>query len=360
MEQSWTTKAALDWCTGYLERKGDEAPRRSAERLVCDAAGIDRMQLFMDPERPLSEDERATLREHVTRRGQGEPLQYITGEAPFRFLSVRVRPGVLIPRPETEVLVSEVLAMLPAAQERKVAWNAEAADAEAAAVAALKAQLADAGAVDVSGRSADVPSDQASLYADVEHAFVRGEEACEEASDDAPALLVADLCTGSGCIACSLVTERPDVRAIATDIASQAVELARENASALGVTDRMRVLEGDLGTPIPDRYLGRFDAVVANPPYIPTDVMAQLPHEVSDFEPECALDGGADGLDVYRRIVAWAATALKLRGVLAVELHETCLDQAADIAAGAGFMDVRITDDLAGRPRVLICRWKEQ
>ena len=169
-------------------------------------------------------------------------------------------------------------------------------------------------------------------------------------------LLVADLCTGSGCIACSLAYEHPDVRVIATDIASEAVALAKENAEALGLADRVAVLQCSLGSGIGEKRMGTFDAVVSNPPYVPTAVMAVIPREVADFEPTLALDGGADGLDLFRPLAAWAARALKPGGVLACELHEGHMDAARAVAEAAGFSDCRIVDDLAGRPRVLVAR----
>ena len=102
--------------------------------------------------------------------------------------------------------------------------------------------------------------------------------------------------------------------------------------------------------------MGTFDAVVSNPPYVPTAVMAVIPREVADFEPTLALDGGADGLDLFRPLAAWAARALKPGGVLACELHEGHMDAARAVAEAAGFSDCRIVDDLAGRPRVLVAR----
>ena len=105
MGDMWTIKAALDWTVGYLERKGDENPRLSAEWLLSEACDMSRIQLYVSFDRPLSLEERDILRGYVTRRGKGEPLQYITGYAAFRHIQVKVRPGVLIPRPETEVLV---------------------------------------------------------------------------------------------------------------------------------------------------------------------------------------------------------------------------------------------------------------
>ena len=320
----WTVKRILDWIEGYLGTHGDENPRVSAQWLVADALGVSRMQLFLDPDRPLTNDERTILRDWTRRRAQGEPLQYITGEAAFRHISVKVRSGVLIPRPETEVLVSEALALLPAARK---------------------------------------PQDD--LDWEMLHQFVElggtlegaeGDELPIEPKLTSASLLVADICTGTGCIACSIASERPDTRVIATDISSEAIALAHENVDALDLGDRVKVIECDLGSGVSADLLGAFDLVVSNPPYIPTDVLATLPGEVSDHEPALALDGGLDGLELYRRLLAWCSTALKPGGGFACELHETCLDQAAELAKQAGLSDVRITRDLANRPRVLTAR----
>ena len=100
-EDIWTVKRVLAWIEGYLAQRGDENPRVSAQWLVSEALGVSRMQLFLDAERPLTADERGILRDWTRRRGQGEPLQYITGEVAFRHITLKVRSGVLIPRPET-------------------------------------------------------------------------------------------------------------------------------------------------------------------------------------------------------------------------------------------------------------------
>ncbi|WP_165171002.1 HemK/PrmC family methyltransferase [Adlercreutzia sp. ZJ242] len=354
-DEIWTVKAALDWTCGYLERKGDENPRLSAQWLLSEACGLSRIELYMNAARPLSLDERAVLRGYVTRRGRGEPLQYITGEVGFRHITVRVRPGVLIPRPETEVLVSEVLAALPApARPRAFDSTISAAEGEelaaAQAVRALAAEgeraaaegAPSVGRADEAGAGEPAGPDPFASMPQKPQAVGAGE------------LLVADICTGSGCIACSLAYEHAGVRVVATDIAPEAVALARENAEALGLSDRVEVLQGNLGDAIDPRLAGAFDAVVSNPPYVPTDVLAQIPREVAAFEPALALDGGADGLDLFRPLSAWAHAALKPGGVLAVELHEGHLDQAAEVARAAGFADVRIVSDLAQRPRVLV------
>ena len=348
----WTIKKALEWTEGYLADKGDENPRLSAQWLLSEACGLSRTQLFVNFDRPLSEDERGVLRDYVRRRGAGEPLQYITGEVAFRHINVKVRPGVLIPRPETEVLVSEVLAALPTPGPRDVAWNPEAAEQEREAVAAVKKALEEAG----ESVSSSENTESNETEEDVAVGGALGRPSSAGMDETRKSLLVADLCTGSGCIACSLAYEHPDVRVIATDVAPEAVALAKENTEALGLADRVAVLQCSLGSGIGEKRMGTFDAVVSNPPYVPTAVMAGIPREVADFEPTLALDGGADGLDLFRPLAQWAARALKPGGVLACELYEGHMDAARAVAEQAGFVDVHIVDDLTGRPRVLVAK----
>ena len=357
MGDMWTIKAALDWTVGYLERKGDENPRLSAEWLLSEACDMSRIQLYVSFDRPLSLEERDILRGYVTRRGKGEPLQYITGYAAFRHIQVKVRPGVLIPRPETEVLVSEALSLLPAAHRRVAldstidAWEGDALIAVEAA-AAEAAQAASDDDPEVLKRSQQAISAYLGAQQDQAHGD-GGDRPDGPAAARPRPLLVADICTGTGCIACSVAYERPDTRIIATDIAPEAVALAKDNAAELGLSDRVRIEQGDLGLPVPAAAMGRLELVVSNPPYVPTAVLAEIPREVADFEPALALDGGADGNDILRRLLPWTMVALRPGGSFAFELHETCLDAAAELARRAGFHQVRIVDDLAGRPRVL-------
>ena len=351
----WTIRAALEWTQGYLDRKGDENPRLSAEWLLAEACSMRRVELYVNFERPLSPEEREVLRGFVARRGRGEPLQYITGEVGFRHIAVKVRPGVLIPRPETEVLVSEALSLLPAparrratdslSEEELAALVAQAAAEEAPNEAAEANALGETpGEVADSTPFCESVSRETSVRVESEH------DSVEET------LLVADLCTGTGCIACSIAYEHPAARVVATDLSPEAVALARENAAALGLEERVRVLECDLAAKIGPAFDGRFDLVVSNPPYVPASVLAEMPREVTAFEPVLALDGGADGNDVLRRILPEAMRLLKPGGALALELHETRLDAAAGLARSAGFSDIRIIPDLANRPRVLTCR----
>ena len=348
----WTVRRILGWIEGYLAQRGDESPRVSAQWLVSEALGVSRMQLFLDGERPLAAEERDVLRDWTRRRGSGEPLQYITGQAAFRHISVKVRPGVLIPRPETEVLVSEALALLPPAPKPQDAFDE--------LIARHASELLGGSAGGPADPSADAgenhfPAGNVFSGRGLRESFSRGEAA---PANHFPAgkLLVADICTGTGCIACSIASEHPRTHVVATDISPAAAALARENVSALGLDGRVDVVECDLGEGIAPSLMGCFDLVVSNPPYVPTAVLADIPREVSEYEPALALDGGADGLDIFRRLLDWCGRALAPEGAFAFELHEACLDAAASAARHAGFAGVRIVRDLAERPRILVGR----
>jgi release factor glutamine methyltransferase len=170
---------------------------------------------------------------------------------------------------------------------------------------------------------------------------------------------VLDLCTGTGCVALSLVYECPGLTVVATDIDQAAVELAHENACELGLDDeRLTILVDDLATTLlaDDANRGLFDVVTSNPPYVPTDECDTLPREIAEYEPRRALDGGEDGLEVFRRIVGQAKLLLKPGGLLACELHEATLEQAKAFCESQGFSDVHIHRDLADKPRIITAR----
>ena len=284
-ERVWTVKDALDWTCEYLDRKQDEHPRRSAEWLLSSATGLSRVELYAYHDRPLSPDERERYRALVTRRAEGMPLQYVTGEMPFRHLVVHVEPGVFIPRPETEVLVDVGLELL------------------------------------------------------------EGHEGAR----------VIDLCTGSGCVGCSLASERPGTRVWAVDASQTAVETARRNALHAKVSDGVQVVHGDLFDPLPRELIGTVGLIVSNPPYIPSADLPDLPAEVLGFEPHLALDGGADGLDVFRRIAASALEWLAPGGALAIELDTARVRDAAR-ELERHYHGVSVRKDLTGRDRIVFGR----
>ena len=344
--ETWNVKRILDWIEAYLSDKGCGNARFSAQWLVADTLGCSRLELYTMLDRVLTDAEREMLRDYTTRRGSGEPLQYITGTCYFRFVALAVAPGVLIPRPETEVLVSEALAALDAAFPPSGPETSEAATLPDLSDAAL-VDLGDAGLFLQTEGAEPIPV----AFDDDGDVVLRDDAACEREP-----LVAVDLCTGSGNIACALAKERPNLRVYATDISPEACALARQNVESLGLVDQVKVLEGDLGDALPESLRGTVSLLVSNPPYIPTAELDRIDAEVIDFEPRLALDGGADGLDVFRRILLFAKTALRPGGVLAVELHETCLEDACALAKADGFKDCRIAPDLAGKPRVLIGR----
>ncbi len=279
----WTIRSVIGWTTGHFEKKGVDAPRLTSEVLLSHVLGCDRVRLYVDLDRPLSKDELTKYRALIERRLSGEPTQYLTGRREFYGRTFAVDPRVLIPRPETELLVEAILREVP---------------------------------------------------------------------KDAPSRLL-DLCTGSGCVALSLAAERPQASVWATDLSPEACSLARQNAEALGVGARVTLREGDLFAPVPPD--AKFDAIASNPPYIPTEQIAGLSEEVRK-EPRLALDGGADGLDLIRRIAAAAPGFLKPGGQLALEIAEDQGVRVADLLKDAGFCDVRVERDLARLDRLVLGR----
>lgn len=303
MEQQrvWTNTAILNWTTDYLRQHGDEHPRLSAEWLLCDATGMSRVELYTNYDRPLEPSELARMHDLVVRRAKGEPLQYVTGEMPFRHIVLRCEPGVLIPRPETEILVDAALEGIDSALAAKKSHGAQ---------------------------------------------------------PDAAGCTVLEVGVGTGCISLSLAAERPGTRVIATDISPRAIELARRNVDALNKSDAVELVECDLASGVDPELMGSFSVLVSNPPYIPTEVLEhEVGAEVRDFEPTLALDGGSDGLDIYRRLLDLAPAALAPGGMFCVELYEGALDAAADLLRQRpGWDEPEIRQDLTGRPRILVAR----
>jgi release factor glutamine methyltransferase len=277
--EPWTPLKLLAWSQEWFAKKGVDAPRLTGELLLAHALKCDRVRLYLDFDKPLAEPELAAFRDLVKRRADGEPTAYLVGKREFWGRPFRVTPAVLVPRPETELLVEAALAALPA------------------------------------GGTA------------------------------------LDLCTGSGAIAISLALEKAGARVVATDLSPEALAVARENAAALGAT--VELLEGDLFAPLPaDR---RFDLVVSNPPYVPTGELAGLSREVRR-EPRLALDGGADGLLLLRRIVAEAPRWLAPGGTLLLEMHESHAEPLVRLCREAGFVTAEARKDLAGLWRWVVAR----
>lgn len=390
--ETWTIKRCLDWTRDYLRDKGDERPRLSAEWLLSGVTGLSRTEIYMSFDKPMSPEELARMHSAVVRRAKGEPLQYIIGETDFRTITVACAPGVLIPRPETELLVEETLKyidadVLGAAACRprsrvELPWNAEIQAAREAELATAAAQSEDRlverelteediAALEEdaeleagdSGDSGDEVGLQTAVPRDGEDALgATSANGVNTSDDDDSASQVArvlEVGCGTGCISLSIAAERPEhTCCVAIDIEPRAVDLSIRNRDALGIApDVVDVRLGNLVSPLNrETEWGTFDVLVSNPPYIPTSVMGNLPHEVADYEPALALDGGEDGLDIFRRLVNAAPHMLKPGGLLACELYEGHLDQAASLCRAAGMREVRVVNDLTNRPRIILAR----
>ena len=280
-----SVRERLDDAVARLARAGVESPRVDAEWLLAAVLGVTRGGLRADLDRTMGEERAERYEAWIARRARREPLQHILGTQAFRDLSVRVGEDVLVPRPETELLVSWALELLPAPGARP---------------------------------------------------------------------LVVDVGTGSGCIACALAWERPDIRVVALDASPAAVARARDNVGALGLTDRVTVASSELFSGLAPM---RADLIVSNPPYVPTAVLDTLAPEIIDHEPRLALDGGPDGLGVIRRLVHEAPRWLAAGAPLVLE---TFGGEQADAVVGllgaGGFTDLTTRRDLAGIARFVCGR----
>jgi release factor glutamine methyltransferase len=289
--------------TLLLEQVGIETARLDAECLLAHVLGCTRWQVILEPRRRLTAEEFERYLRLLLRREQREPLAYLLGAREFWSLRLAVSPGVLIPRPESETLVEATLAVCRTMQ---------------------------------SGQGTTLPS---------------------PSPPNLPGLTLVDLCTGSGAVAIALARELSGARLVATDSSWRALRVARANAEAHHVADRIVFLRGDLWRALAghDPALP-VDVVVANPPYIPSGMIDALMPEVQ-WEPRVALDGGPDGLRVLREIIATSPLHLQAGGFLLLEIGA---DQAAAvipcIEATGRFEAPRVLQDLAGRDRVVVAQ----
>jgi release factor glutamine methyltransferase len=328
----WTLIEVLRWTTARFDERKLASPRLDAEVLIAAALALPRVQLYVQFERPLEAAELATIREHVRRRQAGESVAYIVGHKEFFGLDFSVDARVLVPRPDTETLVDEALARLR--ERRGIDLHGGSFDAEIAAPAD------DAGA---DSGDASVVQDAA---AGVDPGVSPGEVA--PPSTALPPLRIADIGTGSGAIIVTLGRQHPDAALFAVDSSPGALEVARANALRHNVA--VTFLQGDLVAPLADQ--SPFDLIAANLPYVPSADIAGLAPEVRS-EPLSALDGGGDGLDLVRRLVATASPLLAPGGALVLEIG---IDQATatiQLCDSAGFVDVRARRDLGSIDRVI-------
>ncbi|MCL4517514.1 MAG: peptide chain release factor N(5)-glutamine methyltransferase [Firmicutes bacterium] len=309
-----TVLQVLKRTTDYFAQKGIPTPRLDAEVLLAHLLGVERIRLYVEFDRPLAPQELDGYRELVARRARRAPVAYLTGRKEFMGLDLAVTPEVLIPRPETELLV-----------ERALAW--------CRSEVQQKQQMQQPGG-DSPGSSSD------------------------SSSAGSSALRLADIGTGSGAIAVVLAKNLPESIVYATDISGAALAVASANAEKHGVQSRIKFLAGDLARPLFGEGLeGRLDLLASNPPYVAQRVAGELTPEVARHEPQTAIFGGEDGLKFYPPLVEQAGKLLRPGGLLALEIgHDQASAVGGFIAATGKFEAPMAIKDYAGHDRVVLAR----
>lgn len=271
-----TVLEAIQKGADFLARKDVESARLNAELLLAHLLNLQRLRLYLQFERKLTDAESDQFRELLVRRGKREPLQHITGSTSFCGLQIAVTNAALVPRPETELLAEQ-------------AWS-----------------------------------------------FLKKIEQ--------PSFL--EIGAGTGCVSLAIAQNVPAAKGVAIEISQEAFELAKKN---LGEKVDLRL--GSFFEPV--RGEERFDAIVSNPPYIPSAEIETLSPEVRDHDPRAALDGGTDGLDFYRGFAAQAGAFLNANGRLFLEFGDGQAAALENLFAGAGWKTEVLTD-LSKRPRILV------
>jgi release factor glutamine methyltransferase len=274
-----TVLELLEKTTRYFADHEVPSPRLTIELMLAEIMQKTRMQLYLEFDQAVSDPVMDRLRPLVKRRAEGEPLEYLLGGTTFAGHRIALTPDVLIPRPETEILLEEAIKLI-----------------------------------------------------------------------EPEGLPVLDVGTGSGILALALAKKFPQLEIIATDISPAALAMARKNSTGIG---NIRHVECDLmeNPSLPEQ----FQLIVANLPYIPTGQIDGLMREVR-HEPRLALDGGADGLDLIRRLVAQSAGRTRR---LALELGDGQAEEAKTLCLRAGYALIRILPDFTERERILIAEYQD-
>lgn len=278
--------------TRFLKVNGIESAEREAEIFVRYGLNINAVEIYRDNP-SLTREQMGSADNMVERRLRREPLQYIIGYEEFMGLQLIVGPGVLIPRPETELMA---------------------------------------------------------------------DHAIQQLSTLGPQFTVLDMCTGSGCLALAVAKEFPSFKVFGTDISDVAIDYANINAGINGIKNA-EFLSGSLFQPVekmasPSSGPFTFDLIISNPPYIKRDDIQFLQSEIRDWEPKIALDGGADGLEFYRKLIPAARDYLNKDGYIMFELAAGQAESIAEMLSYSGYSQIEISEDLAGIERIIQARWK--
>lgn len=298
-----TIREALKRASLTLKEAGISQHNYEAVLLLAFCLKKDLVYIYTCPEKYLTKEDMELYPRLLKKRSSGVPFHYIKGEKEFMGLTFKVNPGVLIPRPETELVA-----------ETALEW----------------AKVQNDGAKGQSSGGG------------------RGEGG---------AFNILDLCTGSGVLAVSLAYMLSSCSLWAADISDIALKTARENAARHGVQGKITFVQGDLWEPLDSLAFTedlKFSIIVSNPPYISTDQLAQLPPGIKEHEPLLALEGGPDGLDFYRRIFSKLHKFLALPGITVLEVGLGQSNQVSALAEGCGlFREVKVIRDYSGIERIV-------
>ena len=287
--------------TKTLETADIPSARLDAEVLLAFCLGCDRLEFYKNPDIAISETQLAAFRNLIARRLKWEPVAYITGRKEFWTFVLEVNSSVLIPRPDTEVIVEETLEIVK------------------------------------------ILNSTSELNQGLRNGCTKNP------------LRILEIGIGSGAIALALASEMTCVKIVATDISEAAINLAQKNAAALGLKEKIDFRQGNLFEPVDDI----FDIIVCNPPYIATEEYEKLPAGVKDYEPQEALLAGKSGLEFYEKLIYQATDFLKKNGWLLLEIGAKQEIGVCNIIEAAGFYDsIEMRSDYAGLPRVIKARRK--
>tara|TARA_R110000744_G_scaffold156538_2_gene272148 strand:+ start:941 stop:1870 length:930 start_codon:yes stop_codon:yes gene_type:complete len=303
--QTWTSRDLLAWMNDAFVKKDLDSPRRMAEMLLAHVLGVERLKLYMDPDRPSTPLERDSLRGLVKRALDHEPIQYLVGEEVFFTMIFKVDKRVLIPRPSTQTIVEEVL----------------------------------------------------------QHARKNPDDNTLRDSDAGRGIMIADICTGSGCIAAALAKHLPGARVIATDLSADALACAKANIELHKLSDRVELAQGNLLEPIQNHPVaggaGSLRYIVSNPPYIPDSEWGSVEPNVKDHEPTMALRANDDGMEFVTPLIQGAPKHLSRGGLLLIELASIKAKDALKLAMDHPMLTQQhIAKDSDGLDRVLIATRK--
>ncbi len=296
----WTITRLLAWTRDYFERNGVPDPRLAAEILLARSLGCRRIELYTRFEQVPAPAELDRYRALIKDAARHVPIAYLVGTKEFYSLEFEITPAVMIPRPETEILVERLIdcARSQTGAERKSEGDSKA-----------------EGEGEAEGK--------------------RDGEADSEGRGDSEAgseFVFLDMATGSGCIAIAALKNLPNARAVASDISPEALAVARRNAERHGVTDRVRFVEADrLALPPDARPEAGFHAIVSNPPYIALDEMPHIDRSVREYEPRVALTDEGDGLSFYRTLAEDGPPLLRPGGAILVEVADNASDAVRTI-----------------------------